>query len=415
MSIKRKMPAIRLDRPKGLRVYAEATPPEAQLKELAAQMKKVTDDLKGFAEQAQKEIKATGEMSAELKAKADEVLAKQTELDGRMREVEQKLARRGGAPEQPKTIGETVIEAEEVKAFVASRPSRGSVKVPIKAAITSAPASGGALVEEDRRPGIITPALRQFTIRQLLMPGRTSSNTIEYVQESGFTNNAAPVSEGVQKPESNITFELVTTPVRTIAHWVHATKQILDDAPMLTSYVDGRLRFGLAFVEEEQLLMGDGTGQNLHGLVPQASAYSPAFVVPNESNIDVIRLALLQVTLAEYTADAIVLHPTDWARIELTKDQEGRYILANPQQLTGPTLWGRPVVATQAMTEDEFLVGAFRLGAQVFDREDASVEISTEDRDNFVKNMVTIRCEERLALAVYRPEAFITGDFGNVT
>lgn len=108
-----------------------------------------------------------------------------------------------------------------------------------------------------------------------------------------------------------------------------------------------------------------------------------------------------------------VVHHTDWAKIELTKDSNGGYILANPLRLAGPTLWGRPVVETEIPEfEGEFLAGAFSTGAQIFDREDANVVISTENVDDFEKNMVSIRCEERLALAVKRPEAFVTGAFG---
>jgi HK97 family phage major capsid protein len=107
----------------------------------------------------------------------------------------------------------------------------------------------------------------------------------------------------------------------------------------------------------------------------------------------------------------MVLNPVDWAAIELTKDSQGRYVFANPTGLAGPVLWGKPVVESLAMTANLFLVGAFRMAAQIFDREDANVLISTEDQDNFVKNMVTILAEERLALAVYRPQALIKGNF----
>ena len=123
---------------------------------------------------------------------------------------------------------------------------------------------------------------------------------------------------------------------------------------------------------------------------------------------------MLQATLAEYPATGHVMNPIDWARIELTKDADGRHIIGVPQGVASPTLWGLPVVATQAIAEDKFLTGAFRLGAQLFDRWQARVEIATENEDDFVKNLVTMLCEERLALAVYRPEAFIYGDFGNV-
>ncbi|RYE64054.1 MAG: phage major capsid protein, partial [Oxalobacteraceae bacterium] len=134
-------------------------------------------------------------------------------------------------------------------------------------------------------------------------------------------------------------------------------------------------------------------------------------VVDNPTKIDILRLALLQASLAEYSADGIVLNPIDWADIELTKDGEQRYIFANVIQMAGPQLWGRPVVATQAMDQDEFLTGAFRMAAKIWDRMDTEVLISSEDRDNFIKNMLTVRAEKRLALAVKRRAALVTGDF----
>jgi len=133
--------------------------------------------------------------------------------------------------------------------------------------------------------------------------------------------------------------------------------------------------------------------------------------VQAETAIDRLRLALLQVALAEYEADGIVLSPIDWAAIELTKTTDNQYLFTTPTGLAVPGLWGRPVVATQAMDAGDFLVGSFQQGAQGWDREDVSVTVSTEDRDNFVKNMVTILCEERVGLSVYRPEAFVKGDF----
>jgi len=134
-------------------------------------------------------------------------------------------------------------------------------------------------------------------------------------------------------------------------------------------------------------------------------------VIPLPQKLDVLRFAMLQASLAEYPATGIVLHPTDWAGIELTKDSTGRYIIGDPKSEAAARVWGLPVVATQAMLLGKFLVGAFKAGAQIFDRQNATVELSTEDSDNFRKNLVTILAEERLALAVYRPAAFVKGDF----
>ncbi len=391
---------------------------EHDVKQLTRELKEATDKVKEFAEDAKGRLEAGEALSTTAKEAADEALVKFNELSAQMTEVEQKLARRGtgegvgGA----KSLGQRFVEDENVKAFMDRPPSKGGVRFEVKA-ITSVTGNidgaAGDLLTPDDRPGIVAPPERRMTVRDLITPGRTSDSAIRFFQETGFTNAAAAQAEGALKAESSMKFGAVTLPVATIAHWVPASKQILADAPMLASYIDGRLRYGLAYVEELQLLKGDGVGDNLLGMIPQATAYDGGGLVAT-TMIDQLRYAMLQAVLAEYPATGHVLNPVDWARIETDKDANNRYLIGNPQDGTTPTLWRLPVVETPAMTVDKFLTGAFKLAAQIFDREDANVEISTEDRDNFVKNMVTIRAEERLGLAVYRPEGLVYGDFGNI-
>jgi HK97 family phage major capsid protein len=395
------------------------------VEQLAADIKadhaKATDAVKEIAEKALAEAKKGVESSASLKENADEQLLKMNELTEQITSIEQKLARAKEFDERAKaakSIGQQFVEAEDVKSLLDSDVKRGKAQMLLKATITSATTdtdgAAGAAVEATRLPGVVADPNRRMTIRDLLMPGQMDGSTLEYVQETGFNNNAAPVAEGAAKPQSDIKLALISTTAKVIAHTSKASRQILDDASQLRSYIDGRLRYGLAFKEEQQLLSGDGTGQNLLGIIPQATAYSAAFAPAAETVIDKLRLAMLQAALAEYPATGHVMNPIDWARVELTKDSEGRYIIGNPGGEGPATLWKLPVVETQAIAVDKFLTGAFRLGAQVFDRWQARVELATENEDDFVKNMVTMLCEERLALAVYRPEAFIYGDLGFV-
>ena len=377
------------------------------------------DQVKALAEEALGKAQKGEDLSAATKQLADEALVGMNEAKARLDELEQKIARKGADDEtRPRSIGEQVLAADEMKAFLASRASRGRASVEVKAIITSlttdAMGSAGDLIVPDRLPGILTPGQRRLTVRDLLTPGRTSSTSVQYVKETGFTNAAATVSEttGALKPQSDIKFDIATSSVTTIAHWVLATRQILDDAPMLQSYIDGRLRYGLALVEENQLLNGGGTGTDLNGIYTQATAFTAPITIPAPvTRIDVLRLAVLKSALAELPTTGAVLHPADWASIELLKETTGAYLIGNPQGALAPTLWSLPIVATQAISQGNFLTGAFRLGAQIFDRWDARVEVSTEDDQNFRKNLVTILAEERLALAVYRPEAFVKGAF----
>lgn len=394
---------------------------EKEYKQVRADLEKVGDDLRRYAEQSQKELQHHAKLSEETKASVDKLLIEQGELKARLQAAEQHMAKLegGGEPAAPKSMGQQFVESEGYAEFAARHAgssAKGSFTMQVKAVVTSQPTSAGDLIVP-QRVGLLMPVTQRLFLRDLLSWGRTSSNSLEYVRESGFTNNADVVSENPAnpKPESNLTFELESAPVATIAHWVRASRQVLADAAMLASYIDGRLRYGLKLKEEAQLLKGSGVGLNINGIYTQATAYlNPGVTVQAETAIDRLRIALLQVTLAEYDADGIVLSPIDWATIELTKTTDNAYLFATPTGLAAPGLWGRPVVATQAMDPGDFLVGSFQQGAQGWDREDASVTVSTEDRDNFVKNMVTILCEERVGLTVYRPEAFVKGDFDDL-
>lgn len=384
-------------------------------------LEKVNDELSKKAEEALAGVKNTGTMTDTIKAEVDKMLTTQNSLRGTVDELKAKLDevaqagnRRGGGAERAKSAGYQAIENEKLKTFAANVVAGTAVTLPIKNATPTTTSDIPAdTIEPTRLPGIDSYPKQRLFIRDLIAPGRTQSNAIFWVQMTGFTNAARVVAETTAKPYSDIAFATKTSPVVTIAHMFKASKQILDDFAQLQSTIDVEMRYGLKSVEEEQILFGNGTGGNLEGIVPQASAFAPAFEPENRQNIDDIRLAILQTQLARLPADGIVMHMTDWAKIELTKDTNGTYILANPLRLAGPTLWGLPVVATDAPAfEDEFLVGAFQTGAQLFDREDANVVIATTNVDDFEKNMISIRCEERLALAVKRPEAFVTGAFG---
>ncbi|HFT2751837.1 TPA: phage major capsid protein [Klebsiella quasipneumoniae] len=390
------------------------------LKKVTASIEEATGKFNAKAEEALTEAKKNGKLSAETKETVDKMASElnalreaEKTLKAALGELEQHVAQMplANAKQVIETVGQQVISAEALKTFAASVAASQRISIPVKAALLTANVPGN-IVAPDRLSGIDTAPKQRLFIRDLIAPGTTASNTIYWVQQTGFTNNAAAVAENTTKPYSNIEFAEKITPVRTIAHLFKASKQILDDFSQLQSQVDAEMRFGLKYVEEQEILFGDGTGAHLEGIIPQASAFAAAFQVENQNGIDDLRLAMLQAQLARFPASGHVLHFIDWAKIELTKDTLGRYILANPAALTGPTLWGLPVVATEATAfQGKFLTGAFSAGAQIFDREETNVVISTENADDFEKNMITIRCEERLALAVKRPEAFVYGSF----
>jgi HK97 family phage major capsid protein len=406
-----------------------------QVVELAGALEKAADEVKKSGETLQKEVKNLGDGTAETKIKVDDALLKHGELAkqhgelvkkhgdvvSRISEIEQTLAQRRQQSEggQEKTLGQEFVESEAFKSF----QGKGNVRVELKrkdimnvtATVGTVTSPSNSLVSALRVPGIVTPPEQKLTVRDLVAPGQTNSGMVEYAQEVAFTNNAAVVTEGSTKPQSNVTFELKTAPVRTIANYFKASRQILDDAPALRSYIDARGRYGLRLAEESELLNGDGTGAHLKGLVPSATAFNAAFVATLKQSMDTLRLAILQVFQSNFPASGIVLNPLDWAAIQLTKDSTGRYIIGNPADGNTPRLWNLPVVESLSMTATEFLVGNFNMAAQIFDRMDVEVLLSTENDTDFIKNMITIRVEERLALAIYSPLALVHGDFDTAT
>ncbi|HAX7496658.1 phage major capsid protein [Escherichia coli] len=356
------------------------------------------------------EIESTGQVSKKLQSDLMKVQEELTKSGTRLFDLEQKLASGAENPGEKKSFSERAAE-ELIKSWDGKQGTFGAKT--FNKSLGSGADSAGSLIQPMQIPGIIMPGLRRLTIRDLLAQGRTSSNALEYVREEVFTNNADVVAEKALKPESDITFSKQTANVKTIAHWVQASRQVMDDAPMLQSYINNRLMYGLALKEEGQLLNGDGTGDNLEGLNEVATAYDTSLNATGDTRADIIAHAIYQVTESEFSASGIVLNPRDWHNIALLKDNEGRYIFGGPQAFTSNIMWGLPVVPTKAQAAGTFTVGGFDMASQVWDRMDATVEVSREDRDNFVKNMLTILCEERLALAHYRPTAIIKGTFSS--
>lgn len=385
--------------------------------EIKASHAQALDKVKELAEDALGKAEKGEELSKSIKATTDEAMVKMNELGEQVTQLEQKMSRHGsdGQDDHEKSLGEQFTESDRFKnfsetGFDRSSSARLDVKASITTLTTNAAGSVGDGIVPNRLPTVEAPQ-RRLTIRDLLMPGRTDSPNLEYPKETGFNNNAAPVAEGAAKPQSDIQLAMVQTATKVIAHHFKVSRQALSDVAQLRSMIDRRGVYGVKLAEENQLLNGDGTGQNLLGIIPQATAYAAAFAPTNPTAIDTIRLAILQAVLAEYPASGVVLNPLDWARIELTKNTNNDYIIGNPEGSLQPSLWRLPVVETQAIASDKFLTGAFDAAAQIFDQWLVSVAAGYVD-DDFTRNMITLLFEERLALAVYRPEGFIYGDLG---
>lgn len=339
------------------------------------------------------------------------------QVNARVLDLEQKSFRTRGEPYSSRDgfygpslgIGAQVAELEGLQALSAGQ--RGKVSLSVKA-LTSVTGSAGALADAEHS---VTLPIRRTrpSMRDVLMGAPTSHGAVEYPRRTARTNGAAPQVEGELKGESGLTYELIVAPVRTIATWIPASKQILDDAPGLAALIDYELTRNLRDVEEAQLLHGDGTGVNLLGLVPLATAFAAPWTISSPTMIDTLLLALAQLESdTENEASFIALNPMDWRRIQSLKATDGTYLSGSAFTASDvERLWALPLVPTAGMTIDNFLVGD-GTAASVRDRQQATVEVSTEDGQNFRTNMITIRAEERLALEIRRPAGFVYGSFG---
>jgi HK97 family phage major capsid protein len=275
--------------------------------------------------------------------------------------------------------------------------------------LTEDPASGGTLLVPQYTPAGIQPLpTRQLVVADLFAQGISTSNAISYMREKTFTNAAAAVLEGAAKPESALIFEAVSDLVRKIAHWLPVSEEMLEDVDQIQSYIDARLRLGVQLKEDDELLNGTGVAPDLDGILHRATGVTVVQAVAPATAADAVFTQIMTLASTSYLMpDGIVMNPADWATIAASKTTTGEYLAGGPfTSIPTATLWGLPVALTPAIVAKTALVGAFKTGAQVFRKGGIRVEASNSHVDFFIKNLVAIRAEERLALAVYRPAAF---------
>ncbi|MDD5502450.1 MAG: phage major capsid protein [Candidatus Thermoplasmatota archaeon] len=428
---------------------------------LTSQMDETLKEIKSLVDRQDAEIKRQGqatedtgkkladatnrldEISAELKEKAQKDSEAQQKLEEKLRTLEADIRKgqrlgdgRLDNPDNPyafKTLGQAFVESDAYKEFDTSQgksrrfefKSFDQFLIPHCKSLSSG--SFG-----DRYPALLTEALTQIytpperveRVRDLLPVTQTTQGAVEFIQETGFVNRAAPVPEFqctededlhvdiTQKPKSELHFEVVTEGVKTIAHWLCITRQILEDLTMLRSYIDNRLIYGLKLTEDEQILYGSGTGDDIQGILahPGIQTYRWSQGQANDTRIDAVRRAMTLATVAEYPIDGVVLHPFDWEHIELAKGSDQRYIWVNVATGGEARLWRAPVVETTAIRQNEFLTGSFR-STSLWDRREAAIRISDSHDKFFVKNLWAILAESRLCQTIYRPEGFVRGLF----
>jgi HK97 family phage major capsid protein len=396
--------------------------------QLLQEFRGLLDGMKASHDQAIEQIKKQGVPDPELREKFAKMENDMTALCETVNAVKERVSQ---APQQAaapvlRTAGERFVNSDAFKNGNKSG-KKWSIRVAMEslfgdmyrgAVITTQ--DNPAVVREQRLGGLQMEPNTPLTVRDIIPQTTTTSNAIEYLKELAFTNNAGAqydvsVSspwEGVKKNESTLTFTDATANVRLIAHFMKASRQFLDDFPALQGLINNRLLYGLKLKEEQDLLNGDGTAGKILGLIPQATAYDATLDVGGDTKIDKLMHVAYQVMKNKYMTSRFVIGAKDWHDIQLIKDGvNGSYLMGGPGSMAAPRVWGIPVLPSLNMTDGDFLAGDFQVAAEIFDRQQATVEVATENEDDFVKNLITVLAEERLALAVYHPLALVEGSF----
>lgn len=343
--------------------------------------------------------RADGEIRAEVKALSEKFEKAVTELSQKM------TTAAPAAPEVLGTAGEQFVKSDQYRALVAG--DRQNARVEVKNTVQS----GSTTVFPFQKPGVIPGVFAPLTIRQVLRSIPVTSNAVNSLREASWTNSAAEVSQGGSKPESDITFEQYNVPITTVAHFLKVTNQLLADAPAIVSYIDLRARDGLAQRVDAQLLNGNGTAPNLSGLTDSGNfvAYTP---VTDDLLVDAINRAKYALWASGFMPDTCIVNPADWGEMERTRESAGggTYLYGMPGMDASMNPFGVRIVLSNNMAQGKFLVGALDTAAVLYARSGAMVEMGYVNED-FTKNLVTIRVEERLGLGVERPSAILYGDF----
>lgn len=347
------------------------------------------------------QLEVNGKASEEAK-QAVQVLSQQfTELAQKMESA------KAAEPVVIESAGAEFTKSEQFKQLVLGNSQRARIEV--KNTVTS----GSTTVFPQQMPGVIPGDFKPLTIRQLFRAIPVATNMVNSLREASWTNDAAETSQGAAKPESDITFEQYNVPITTVAHWIKVSNQLISDAPAIMAYIDSRLRDGLAQRIDAQLLNGNGTSPNLSGLTDSGNftAYTAS---SGDLLVDAINRAKYTLWAKGHMPDVVVVNPADWGSMERTREvyssgNLGTYLYGMPGEAAGVNPFGVRIVLSSNMTQGKFLIGALNTAAVLYNRTGAVVEMGYIN-DDFTKNLVTIRAEERLGLGVERPSAVLYGD-----
>ncbi len=358
------------------------------------QMDRVESDLNTFTSASKSEIKNIGD--------------KQLELANRLVKLERFQPSNDS---QSSNWGGQIVENATFKDFLSG--SRSKTKIDVQ---NNTLTGSDSTVAPDRRPGVSPGAFAPLKIEDLFEHIPTSSNAIEFTKENVFTNSAAEAAEGATMAESSLTMSLVNMPVSTVGHFIKISKQLAEDSVALASYVNRRLEYGVNRRVENQLANGNGTAPNISGIFDTgnfaAHGYADAILGTGLKKYKLLRRVIADLVAAGYAPGAVLLNPNDWLQFEIDLIEQIPAGITAADIANGfqTRIFGVPVIQSIGVTADTFAVLDAKQAGRIFDRQAVTIELSESDSDNFVKNLITVRAERRLALAIDQPNAIIAGD-----
>jgi HK97 family phage major capsid protein len=267
----------------------------------------------------------------------------------------------------------------------------------------------GVLVEELFQQPNIADLMPQSTINQAAVP---------YMREDVVSQGAAETAEGALAPEASIAFTEDSAPVRKIPVILPVTEEILDDEALVRGHVNNRLPQFISMREDSQLLNGDGTGQNLLGVlklsgIDASTSYSigTPVLTKGQDILDSVFHASMRVAESFLQPDAAVTGLAVWETIRLAKDKNNQYLIAPATEGAAPRIWGLRVVTNQNMPAESagntpIVVGAFAQASQVWRRRAITLQVSDSHNDNFGRGILVVKATSRLAATHYRPAGY---------
>lgn len=372
-----------------------------QLVEKKSALKALEDRIKAGEEEAITEgeeiAQAINELEASIEAaqRASELLA---QIGPEETEEEEETMEASKA----RTLGDHFVNY--VKS--AQHSNRFDISAPAFKAATDTQTSPAGAVDFATTfdKNVVTAARTPLVIRDLFGAETISGSTLVYLVEGAIQGAPAVTAEGAEKPQIHFADPTPkTVSLAKIACHIKESDEYINDFPFLASAINGRLLYELGLVEQNKLVTDLLGTSGIQSDTTSWTAGSDATAIA-----DLILDAAMDVQQGSgFAADAVVINPADFYTLRVGKDGDDRYYgggYFGEQAI--PNLWGIPVCVSTAVAAGTIIVGAFKTCGSVVQNGGTSVEAVNTNEDDFVKNLMTIRAEERLALAVRRPAGF---------